>query len=82
MLSCGSSGKGSADNLHPDDLLTRVVVWGGRKTPEVRAALEQVRTRLDSDFQMELAPYDLRLEGDRLYIGNKLLAQGTAGMED
>lgn len=57
-------------------------VWGGRKTPEVRAALEQVRTRLDSDFQMELAPYDLRLEGDRLYIGNKLLAQGTADMDD
>ena len=57
-------------------------VWGGRKTPEVRAALEQARSRLDSDFQMELAPYDLRLEGDRLYIGNKLLAQGTADMDD
>ena len=57
-------------------------VWGGRKTPEVRAALERVRTMLDSDFQMELAPYDLRLEGDRLYIGNKLLARETADMDD
>ena len=26
--------------------------------------------------------FQIRLEGDRLYIGNKLLAQGTADMDD
>lgn len=57
-------------------------VWSGKKTPEVRTALEQSRSVLDRDFQMETAPYDLRLEGDSLYIGNRRLAQKTADMDD
>ncbi len=67
---------------HAELTIDGYAVWGGRKTPEVRAALKRARTTLDRDFQMELAPYDLRLEGDRLYIGNKLLARGTADMDD
>lgn len=56
-------------------------VWGGKKKAEVRTALEETRSLLDAHFQMELAPYDLRLEGDALYIGNKLLARGTVDMD-
>lgn len=56
-------------------------VWGGKRKLEVRKALEETRAVLDSDFQMELAPYDLRLEGDALYIGNRLLARKRADMD-
>ena len=52
-----------------------------KKKAEVRTALEETRSLLDAHFQMELAPYDLRLEGDALYIGNKLLARGTVDMD-
>ena len=57
-------------------------VWGGSKTQEVRTSLEAARTALDKYFQMETAPYDLRLEGDALYIGNRILARKGKGLED
>ncbi|MDR1740230.1 MAG: M48 family metalloprotease [Synergistaceae bacterium] len=49
-------------------------VWGGRATPEARTAIARARDTLDRDFQMELAPYDLRLDGDVLYLRNEVLA--------
>ena len=49
-------------------------VWGGEKTSALREALEQARAVLNEEFQMETVPYDLRLEGDALYLKNRLLA--------
>jgi len=37
-------------------------VWGGEKNAPTMELLEHVQKLLDRDFQMELAPYDLRLE--------------------
>ena len=56
-------------------------VWGGRKTPDVRTALENARIVLDQDLQMELAPYDLHMSGDSLYIGNRLLTKPVKDMD-
>lgn len=56
-------------------------VWGGKKTQAVRTSLEETRTALDKYFQMETAPYDLRLEGDALYIGNRILARKGKGLD-
>lgn len=56
-------------------------VWSGKKTQEVRTSLEEARTALDRYFQMETAPYDLRLEGDALYIGNRILARQGTGLD-
>jgi hypothetical protein len=38
-------------------------VWGGAKSAPAVEAAERAKEILDRDFQMELAPYDLRLEG-------------------
>ena len=56
-------------------------VWGGKKTPDVRAALESARGILDQDFQMELAPYDLHMSGESLYLGNRFLAGPVKDMD-
>ena len=39
-------------------------VWGGKKDAPTLELLEHVQILLDRYFQMELAPHDLRLEGD------------------
>ena len=56
-------------------------VWGGKKTLAAREALTKAREALDADLQLELAPYDLHLVGDALYVGNHLLARPTEGMD-
>jgi predicted Zn-dependent protease len=60
-------------------------VWGGAKSAPAVKAIERAKEILDRDFQMELAPYDLRLEnsnvkgaassGGALRLKNSLLAE-------
>ena len=51
-------------------------VWGGTRSAATAELLERAKTILDRDFQMELAPYDLQLEGnDLLRLKNNILAQ-------
>jgi Zn-dependent protease with chaperone function len=53
-------------------------VWGGPKNTLAAEAAERAKEVLDREFQMELAPYDLRLEGanhDALRLKNSTLAQ-------
>jgi len=66
-----------------------VEVWGGRKNASTRETLEVVQKLLDRDFQMEMAPYDLRLEEDGknqgiLRLKNNVLAKTPLpdGMQD
>jgi Zn-dependent protease with chaperone function len=56
-------------------LVDGVEVWGGVKSASAIEAVERAKDVLDRDFQMELAPYDLRLEGTALRLKNSLLAQ-------
>ncbi|MCL2009178.1 MAG: M48 family metalloprotease [Synergistaceae bacterium] len=60
-------------------LIDGTEVWGGRQDESTLELLEQVRKLLDRDFQMELAPYDLQLEGDGnqslLRLKNNVLAK-------
>jgi len=45
-------------------LIDNVEVWGGEKNRPTLELLEHVKELLDRNFQMELAPFDLRLEDD------------------
>jgi hypothetical protein len=58
-------------------LIDGAVVWEGVNDESTACLLERVRKILDRDFQMELAPYDLRLEeeGGALWLKNALLAR-------
>jgi len=61
-------------------LVDDVEVWGGEKSAPTLELLGQVQKLLDRDFQMELAPYDLQLEGDGktqslLRLKNNILAK-------
>jgi predicted Zn-dependent protease len=65
-------------------LIDGTEVWGGAKTASAVEAVRRAREILDRDFQMELAPYDLRLERTNtnintnpgaLRLKNSLLAQ-------
>ena len=56
-----------------------VAVWGGKRTQRTREALEEARAILDDDLQLELAPYDVHLIGDALYIKSRLV---TGPVED
>jgi predicted Zn-dependent protease len=73
-------------------LIDGAEVWGGTKSAPAAAAVERAREILDRDFQMELAPYDLRLENlassdGVLRLKNSVLAQsplpeGMTGLAD
>ncbi|MDR1650108.1 MAG: M48 family metalloprotease [Synergistaceae bacterium] len=69
------------DALRVRLLIDGVEVWGGVKSASAVEAIERAKEILDRDFQMELAPYDLRLEGAATPLGavlrlkNNLLAQ-------
>ena len=61
-------------------LIDGIEVWGGENNVSTLETLERVRKLLDCDFQMELAPYDLQLEGDGqsqslLRLKNSILAK-------
>ena len=58
-----------------------VPVWGGKRTPASRKALEKARAALDKDLQMETAPYDVHIVGDGLYIGNALVSRSEADLD-
>jgi hypothetical protein len=50
-------------------------VWGGMKSDEAAAALLRAKAVLDEHFQMELAPYDLRVENGVLRLKNAIVAR-------
>jgi len=61
-------------------LIDGIEVWGGEQTAHTLEMLEQAQVLLNRDFQMELAPYDLQLEGDGknqslLRLKNNVLAK-------
>ena len=58
-----------------------VPVWGGARAKETRSNLEKARAVLDKKLQMETAPYDVRLDGDGLYIGNTLVIRSSEGLD-
>ncbi|MDR1978305.1 MAG: M48 family metallopeptidase [Synergistaceae bacterium] len=68
--------EGEKARLFVDD----VRVWEGAKNDLTIELLQRVREFLDRDFQMEMAPYDLQLEGEEtgngvLRLKNNILAQ-------
>jgi predicted Zn-dependent protease len=66
-------------------LIDGVEVWRGANDARTAALLERSKELLDRDFQMELAPYDLQLEGnDVLRLKNNILAQAPQpeGLQD
>ncbi|MDR1508984.1 MAG: M48 family metalloprotease, partial [Synergistaceae bacterium] len=66
-------------------LVDGVSVWNGPQNDRTLKALTRAREILDRDFQMELPPYDLQLEGNGLLrLGNTVLAQTPlpGGMQD
>lgn len=50
-------------------------VWSGPHTDKVKDILNKAQEVLNKEFQMELAPYDLELSGNRLRLRNTVLAQ-------
>ncbi|GHV37817.1 peptidase M48 [Synergistales bacterium] len=50
-------------------------VWGGEKSDAAIAALLRAKAVLDEHFQMELPPYDLRVESNALRLKNATIAQ-------
>ena len=69
--------RGKREELTVDGL----VVWGGRRTPETREALEKAQAILDEDLQLELAPYDVHMKGEALYIKNRFVTGPAKGMD-
>jgi hypothetical protein len=60
MLQTSMREESQKVSLFVDDL----EVWGGANDAPTKDLLRRVQGLLDRDFQMELAPYDLRLEND------------------
>ena len=52
----------------------------GKKTPEIKTLLTQIRDTLDKYFQLELAPYELHIVNGVLYIGNHFTAGNVEGI--
>jgi hypothetical protein len=77
MLQTFMREEGQEVSLFVDD----VQVWKGTNDDRTKDLLRRVRNLLERDFQMELAPYDLRLEIDGakgesvLRLKNVVLAQ-------
>lgn len=66
-------------------LMDGVEVWGGPDNETTLKILNRSKVLLDRDFEMELAPYDLQLEGNNLLrLKNDVLAQAPLpfGMQD
>jgi hypothetical protein len=68
MLQTSVKEEGQKAGLFVDDLK----VWEGANDNRTKDLLRRVRELLERDFQMELAPYDLRLE----HVGVKDGVQG------
>ncbi|MDR1731695.1 MAG: M48 family metalloprotease [Synergistaceae bacterium] len=66
-------------------LVDGVPVWSGFNSAETLRVMTQAQKSLDRDFQMELPPYELQLEGNEiLRLRNGILAQTPLpqGMQD
>ena len=57
-----------------------VTVLNGRKTPEIRRAIERTREAIDKYLQLELAPYELHIVRGALYIGNNFTSGNVEGI--
>ena len=55
-------------------LMDGAEVWSGASSGPALEALKRAKDILDRSFQMELAPYDLRVEGDSLRLKNDTIA--------
>ncbi|MDR1875103.1 MAG: M48 family metalloprotease [Synergistaceae bacterium] len=89
VTSIDKTGSAKTDKTESDGQVRLLVdglpVWSGPQNDRTLEALTRAREILDRDFQMELAPYDLQLEGDGLLrLGNAILAQAPLpeGMQD
>jgi predicted Zn-dependent protease len=71
LLRTEVSGEGGRLRL----LVDGVEMWGGAESDFAREALARAQAALDRDFQMELAPYDLRLENGVLRLKNAVVAR-------
>lgn len=56
------------------------VIASGKKSPEVKSVLSEMRIVLDKYLQLELAPYELHVENGALYIGNHFTAGKVKGI--
>ena len=52
----------------------------GSKNPETKEAIYKTREALDKYFQLELAPYEIHVINDKLYIGNNFISGNLKGM--
>ena len=50
------------------------------KNPENFKAVAEIKDNIDKYLQLELAPYELQVRNENLYIGNKLAAKKIKGM--
>ncbi|MBQ7593927.1 MAG: M48 family metalloprotease [Synergistaceae bacterium] len=57
-----------------------VTVLSGRKTPEIRSAINKTREAIDKYLQLELAPYELHIVRGALYIGNNFTSGNVEGI--
>ena len=67
---------GKKINLEIDGLK----VLSADKTPENENAVKEIRNNIDKYLQLELAPYEITIRNENLYIGNKLAAKNLKGM--
>lgn len=57
-----------------------VPVLSADKNPENFKIIAGIKDNLDKDLQLELAPYELHIRNEKLYIGNHLTAEKLNGM--
>jgi len=57
-----------------------VVVLTAEKNPENFKIIAKIKDNLDKYLQLELAPYELQMRNEKLYIGNHLTAEKLDGM--
>ena len=55
-------------------------VLSANKNPENFKTVSEIKDNLDKYLQLELAPYDLHIRNENLYIANKLIATNIKGM--
>ena len=55
-------------------------VISGDKKPETRDAIAKMRDAIDKYLQLELAPYELHVMNNAVYIGNHFVAGNVAGV--
>ena len=55
-------------------------VLSADKTPENENTVKEIKSNLDKYLQLELAPYEITIRNENLYIGNNLTAKNVQGM--